>query len=59
MLDDFKNNDIKSFEEIYKAVVIEFRKKGLSDPTRVEVKKLVDDSVVQGALKKVPSKNLP
>lgn len=58
MLDGF-NNDVKSFEEIYKAIVLEFRKKGLDDPTRAEVKKLVDDAEAQGVLKKVPSKKLP
>lgn len=59
MLDSFKENDVKSFEEIYQAVVLEFRKKGLDDPTRAEVKKLVDDAEAQGVLKKVPRKKLP
>lgn len=59
MFGGFKENDVKSFEEIYKAVVLEFRKCGLNDPTREEVKKIVDDAEAQGALKKVPRKKLP
>jgi len=58
MLDDFKNNDVKSFEEIYQAVVLEFRKKGLLDPTREEVQKLVDYAETQVALEKVPKQKI-
>lgn len=56
MLDDFKQNDVKSFEEIYQAIVKDFRKYGLKDPTREEVQKLLVKAEKQGAISKVDKK---
>ena len=53
MFDDIKENDVMSFEEIYQRFVLECRQNGLSDPTRAELKKVLDDAESKGAVKKI------
>jgi len=62
VFDDFKQNDVKSFEEIYQAIILEFKKMEIkkyglngfiAPPTREEVKKMLDKSEKQGAIEKV------
>jgi len=52
----FKENDVKTFEEIYQAIVLECRKYGKKDLTRAEVQEMLDESEKQGAITKIDKK---